>query len=210
MAKQTYGRALTREEASSGQYTKDQVVRVGKGLFFRDPSLEPPVPPKDLLGIYQTVFGPDAGQALFNSLQPPTPNSADTLSTGFNNLFHPFFQQQQDLYNQQYQTGITRGTEDYNTNLDQFNQQAGIANQNAIGQYNQQYGDAFGSPMQMQAEALRQQDLERQKTLLQRNFSRNQYDLGQLNQQNLNSLQNQQDTAKADYFSQNQFSNILG
>lgn len=166
--------------------------------------------PNDLLGIYKLIFGDQAGQQIFQSLQPPTPNSADTLSSGFNTLFNPFFSQQQNLIDQQHQTGLTRGQQDYTSNLDQFNQQAGIANQNAIGQYNQQYGDAFGSPMQLQAEALRQQDIQRQRDLMQRNFQRNQYDLGQLNQQNQLNLQNQKDAAKADYFSQNQFSNILG
>lgn len=201
--------------------------------------------PQDLLTIYQQVFGPQAGQALFQSLQPPTPLSTEQLTGQFEQQFNPYFQELQTQYGQDYQTQLGRlqedlssgqaqlGTaaqqsaEDYQRYLQQEGAQEAINAQQALGQYNLQFGETFGSPLQQKLEAQRQQfrqfglegaglrqqqqqaELQRQKDLLQQNFQRRSYDIGQLNEENLRRLRQQREQALAGYVTQNQFSNVF-
>ncbi len=218
MAKPKLGRALTSAEAKSGNYSPSQVIRYENGIYLKpgvsdyvaptpDQSLQTP---QDLLGIYKQAFGEQAGQALYQSLQAPTPLSNDQLAKDFGTQFNPYFQDLQNQYGQDFATQNQRAQQDYNYNTGQFEQQATTANQNAIGNYNQQYGDAFGSPMQQQAEAKRQEALQQQRDQMQQNYQRKTYDLNQLNTQNLKNLENQRQTAQGNYANEFRYSNVLG
>lgn len=254
MAKPKLGRALSQTEAKSGNYSPTQTIRYGNGIYLRpgvadyvaptpDQSLQTP---QDLLGVYRQAFGEQAGQALFNSLQAPTPLSNDQLAKDFGTQFNPYFQDLQNQYGNDFNTQNTRNTQDLATSQGNINtqgahsaadyatwqrnqaQQEAVNSQNAIGHYNQQYGDAFGSPMQQQQEGLRtqqyqqglaqgalgqqrtQEDLQKQRDALQQGFSRRTYDLSQLNTQNLKNLENQRQTAQGNYANEYRYSNVLG
>lgn len=201
--------------------------------------------PQDLLSIYKQAFGDQVGQALYTSLQAPTPQTNEQLKAGFDEQFNPYFQQLETEYGTQFGVDNTRSQEDLNAALGQVDTQANqsaqdfatwqqrqqqqetVNGQNATGQYNQQYDEAFGSPMQLQQEALRrqqyqqgmdqgqlqqtrtQEEAQRQRSLLQQNFQRRNYDLSTLNTQNLRNLGYQKETALADYANQNRINEVL-
>ena len=212
------GRALTSTEAKSGNYSSSQVIRYGNGIYLKPgvadyvaPTTETAVQtPQDLLSVYKSAFGDSAGQSLYDSLQAPTPLSNEQLATDFGTQFNPYFQDLQNTQAQDFATQNTRNAQDFGYNQNQFETQATQANKNATGNYNQNYGDAFGSPMQQQAEAQRQTALQQQRDQMQQNYQRRTYDLNQLNTQNQKTLENQRQTALGDYANNYRYSNVLG
>lgn len=208
--------------------------------------------PQDLLSIFEQAF-PGQGQAFYDkmfseqvgpggALQPAT---NEQLKKDFETQFNPYFQEIQDKYKKEFDTQNTRntqdfgastgnldisgarGTADYQTWLSNQAQQEQINAQNAIGGYNRNYGEAFGSPMQLQQEGLRSrqyqqgldqaalgqqrsvEDLQRQRDLLQQNYSRREYDLAQLNKQRNTELEDQKQTAQGEYANTYRYSNVL-
>lgn len=203
-----YGRALTGEEVKN--YAKADTIRVGNTIFLRKGVADyTPPAPQDLLSVYKQAFGDAAGQAFYDSLQAPVPLSNDQLVSDFNTQFNPYFQDLQNQYGQDFATQTQRAQEDFNYNTQNFEQQALRANQNAIGGYNDQFGDAYGSQMQLTKEAQRQEALKRQRDQMQQGFQRRNYDLNQLNTQRLKDLENSRQTAQGDYANNYRYSNVV-
>lgn len=204
-----YGRALTGEEVKN--YAKADTIRVGNTIFLRK-GVQDYVPPAplDLLGIYKQAFGDQAGEALYQSLQAPTPLSNEQLAQDFGTQFNPYFDELRNEYGQDFATQTQRAQQDFAYNQANFEQQATQANQNAIGGYNDQFGDAFGSQMQLTREAQRQEALKRQREQMQQGFERRNYDLNQLNTRRLKDLENSRQTALGDYANTYRYSNVLG
>lgn len=166
--------------------------------------------PLDLLGIYKQAFGDAAGEALYQSLQAPTPLSNEQLAQDFGTQFNPYFDELRNEYGQDFATQTQRAQQDFAYNQANFEQQALQANQNAIGSYNDQFGDAFGSQMQLTREAQRQEALKRQREQMQQGFERRNYDLNQLNTRRLKDLENSRQSALGDYANTYRYSNVLG
>lgn len=115
--------------------------------------------------------------ALLGTVKVRTP---EELQAAAEALYGPYFAQQLQDLTDQYNLDTGRNTEDQQLQgqIDAFGNQ--IASDQAIGNYNDRFGDVFGSPLQQKLEANRLQQINLNQLGQQRQFQRRQYDIGEI------------------------------
>lgn len=140
--------------------------------------------------------------SLLGSVSIQTP---EQLRAAAEALYGPYFAEQ--LANLQSDAALTntRTAEDFalQQQQDAFGNQ--IAGEQAIGSYNDRFGAAFGSPLQLKLEAqrLQQQNLIQQDQ--QRQFQRRQYDIGEILRKGRVDNTQKKQQAIGEYVASNQF-----
>lgn len=195
--REQFGRSPTPQELARfrGKPVKDvaNIVLRNNSPFTSVASVSPAQPPVDEIG------------ALIGAANIKTP---EQLTAEAQNLYNPYFEQQLAELNAQSTLDTTRTTEDQQLQqqLDALNQQDSL-NQ-AMGGYNNQFGDVFGSPLQQKLEADRLQQQALQQTNSNRQFERRKYDIGEILRKGIQNNTYGKQQAIGEYVASNQFSGL--
>jgi hypothetical protein len=141
------------------------------------PVSQPAPAPQTAEDIVNQLFGPTGVSSIIAQLRQQREPAARAAAEA---QFNPFFQRLTAEAEQEAGLAQSRLAED----LGQFEQnqqlQEGVNRQQEIGAFNQRLGEAFGSPLQQQQEALRQQARNQSLTQTRQGFARRQFDVGEI------------------------------